>query len=81
MNRRLCQDGFAPAFRVPDLQEDTVDTRNFRGRRLLLSFYRYASRPLCNLRVHEPSGLHAGWQTRGLDMLAVFQSSADKFRQ
>ncbi len=81
MNKRLCNGEFAPAFRVPDLQGDAVDTRNFRGRWLLLSFYRYASCPLCNLRVHELSGLHADWQTRGLDMLAVFQSPADKLRQ
>ncbi|MHB8348710.1 MAG: peroxiredoxin family protein [Acidiferrobacterales bacterium] len=81
MNKRLCRGESAPAFRVPDLQGHTVDMRNFRGRWLLLSFCRYASCPLCNLRMHELSGLHAGWQTHGLDMLAVLQSPADKLRQ
>lgn len=51
------------------------------GRHVLLSFYRYASCPLCNLRVHELSGRSRDWQAQGLDMLAVFQSSREKLQQ
>lgn len=51
------------------------------GRHVLLSFYRYASCPLCNLRVHELSVRSGGWQALGLDMLAVFQSPQEKLLQ
>ena len=81
MEKRLCSGDYAPVFRVSDWQGGDVDTRHFRGRWLLLSFYRYASCPLCNLRVHELSERHPRWQARGLDMLAVFQSPVDKLRQ
>ncbi len=74
MKRRLAAGDAAPTFRVPDWRSIQVDLRDFRGRWLLLSFYRYASCPLCNLRVHELSGLHTDMRACGLDMLAVFQS-------
>lgn len=51
------------------------------GRHVLLSFYRYASCPLCNLRVHELSRRSRDWQAHGLDMLAVFRSPQEKLRQ
>lgn len=64
----------APAFTLNDLYGKPVSLAQFRGRRLLLSFYRYASCPFCNLRVHQLSQRAAEWQARGLDLVAVFQS-------
>lgn len=64
----------APAFTLPDLHGNPVSLAQFRGRRLLLSFYRYASCPFCNLRVHQLSQRAPEWQARGLDLVAVFQS-------
>jgi peroxiredoxin len=81
MNKRLNRVEIAPSFRVLDSQGGLVEPRNPCGHWLLLSFYRYASCPLCNLRVHELSTLYYDWQDRGLDMLAVFQSPAEKLEQ
>jgi peroxiredoxin len=64
----------APAFSLHDLHDQPVVLEQFRGRKLLLSFYRYASCPFCNLRVHQLSQRAPDWQARGLDLLAVFQS-------
>lgn len=64
----------APDFRVQALDGQTLALSDFRGRKVLLSFYRYASCPFCNLRVHELSQRQAAWQAQGLDMIAVFQS-------
>lgn len=64
----------APAFTLNDLNGNPVSLAQFRGRRVLLSFYRYASCPFCNLRVHQLSQRAAEWQARGLDLVAVFQS-------
>lgn len=64
----------APGFRLEDLHGNPVSLEQFRGRKLLLSFYRYASCPFCNLRVHRLSQQAPAWQARGLDLAAVFQS-------
>ncbi len=64
----------APTFQSVDLFDQPIDLANYRGRWLLLSFYRNAACALCNLRVHELIGQHAHYQEKGLDMLAVFES-------
>ncbi len=51
----------APEFAVADVFGVPVRLADYRGQRLLLSFYRYASCPLCNLRVHELLQHHAEW--------------------
>ena len=42
----------APDFLRPDIGGKTIRLSDYRGRYLLLSFYRYASCPFCNLRVN-----------------------------
>lgn len=64
----------APSFNLRDLNGQPVSLEQFRGRKLLLSFYRYASCPFCNLRVHQLSQRAPEWRAQGLDLLAVFQS-------
>ena len=72
----------APPFEAWDMGGmRRIDLRAYRGRHVLLSFYRYASCPLCNLRVHELTRRCEAWKAQGLDTLAVFQSPADKMRQ
>lgn len=79
---RLTPGETAPSFAAWDLSgARRVDLLHYRGRHVLLSFYRYASCPLCNLRVHELAQHHADWHARGLDMLAVFQSPPGTLRQ
>ncbi|MFC1890661.1 peroxiredoxin-like family protein, partial [Thermodesulfobacteriota bacterium] len=60
-----------------DLFDNPVSLEDYRGKRLMLSFYRYASCPLCNLRIHELIKNHDPLKDRGLSMLAVFQSPAE----
>lgn len=64
----------APTFVLSDLGDQPVNLAAYRGRKVLLSFYRYASCPFCNLRVHELTQRAPGWQAQGLDLIAVFQS-------
>ncbi len=64
----------APAFNHVDIFGERHSLARYRGKKLLLSFYRYASCPLCNLRVHQLIQLHPQLQAQGLEMLAVFQS-------
>lgn len=71
----------ARPFEAWDMEGKRVELPNHPGRHVLLSFYRYASCPLCNLRVHELGVISREWKAHGLDMLAVFQSPQGKLRQ
>lgn len=53
-----------------------VDLHPLRGHKVMLSFYRYASCPLCNLRMRDLIRGYDAWAEQGLRMIAVFQSPA-----
>lgn len=78
---RLAARTAAPAFTATDLDGTPRALADYRGRKLLLSFYRYASCPFCNLRIHQMRQRAAGWQAEGMDMLVVFQSPAESIRE
>jgi peroxiredoxin len=78
---RLTAGDKARDFEVKDLSGSKVSLGEYRGKRLMLSFYRYASCPLCNLRVHELAGHYDSMKEKGLLMLAFFQSPEDSIRR
>lgn len=71
----------AKEFDVRDLFGNSVRLRGFRGKKLMLSFYRYASCPLCNLRIHEIIRRYPDFKERGMEVVAVFQSPGESIRQ
>jgi thioredoxin-dependent peroxiredoxin len=71
----------APDFLRPDIGGKTIRLSDYRGRYLLLSFYRYASCPFCNLRVHELMQHLVEFDQRGLSLVAVFQSAREGIRE
>lgn len=71
----------APNFSLPDTHGQTICLDDYRGRFLLLSFYRYASCPFCNLRVHALIQRQAEFETSDLALIAVFQSPRARIQQ
>ncbi len=71
----------APALNTTDISGNPISLEALRGKTILLSFYRYASCPFCNLRVHTLTERYPEWQAAGLEMLAVFQSPPDSIAQ
>ena len=61
-------------FSVTDLSGNEISLGDYRGKRLLLSFYRYASCPFCNLRVAQLIEAYPRLHGKGLELLAFFQS-------
>ena len=64
---------------APDFAARAADGHDFRitslrGSPVLLTFYRYASCPLCNVRIHELLGRWPEYAKLGLIGVAVFQS-------
>lgn len=66
----------APAFAGTGHDGQSVDLVRYRGQPVLLSFYRYASCPVCNMRVSELIGLRQRLGPAAPAMIGVFQSPA-----
>jgi thioredoxin-dependent peroxiredoxin len=67
-------------FKVRDIFGNRISLADFRGKNLLLSFYRYAACPFCNYRVHELKLNFRSLNRRGLEMIAFFQSPDESIR-
>jgi peroxiredoxin Q/BCP len=65
----------APLFATFDMYDNPIVLKKFRGHKVLLSFFRYASCPLCNLRVKQIMDLFPKFEKHDLQILAVFHSS------
>lgn len=71
---RLKKGEFAKDFNMTDIFGNRITLKDYSGKKLMLSFYRYASCPLCNLRVHQLIQYYPKFHEKGLEMLAFFQS-------
>lgn len=77
---RLKEHESAPGFAIDDIHGDRFDLASPRDRPLMLCFFRYASCPLCNLRVHRLIQEYDNLKEK-LDIVMVFQSPAAKIKQ
>ncbi len=76
---RLQSGQMAPTFQVIDVRTNEVlKLEDFKGSKLLLSFHRYAACPMCNLHIHELSKAYPELSSRGLKVIAIFRSSAQR---
>src|SRR5262245_1436616 len=71
----------APLFQTLDLFGNPVGLAAYRGKPLLLAFFRNAACALCNLRVHGLIERYADYQRAGLEIVAIFESPAASMRQ
>ncbi len=77
---RLSNHTNAPSFSIHNLNGEIFDLSTPRSKLLLLAFFRYASCPLCNLRVHELIKNYQGMKD-DLEIVAIFQSPTPKIQQ
>lgn len=70
----------APVFTTTDVNGKTVNLADLKGRKVLLTFYRNVGCPICNLRFHEIQEQAAHFQSKGLVVLAVYESSAENMK-
>lgn len=72
----------APLFQASTIDGEPVSLDDFRGRKVWLTFFRYAACPLCSFRIHE---LLTQWESRfaqhEFELLTVWQSPADKLEE
>ncbi|MEZ5008716.1 MAG: peroxiredoxin family protein [Chitinophagales bacterium] len=71
----------APNFQIKDIDNNPIALDQYKGRKVMLSFYRYASCPLCNLRINDLNNRVDEWKEKGLDTIAVFQSPSESIKK
>jgi thioredoxin-dependent peroxiredoxin len=68
-------------FSTIDVDGHPVSLEQFRGHPLLLMFFRYASCPMCNLRLHDFAKEYPRLHANGLSAVAFFHSSAQAIKR
>lgn len=78
---RLGKGQKAPHFEVEDIFGTKVSLDRLRGRKSMISFYRYSGCPFCNLRVAELIRAYPGLDMEGLAMLSFWQSPKEDIEE
>lgn len=68
----------APDFDVTDITGKQHSLESLKGKKVLLSFFRDATCPFCNLRVHEMTKVYPRLEENGLVMLAFFNAPKER---
>lgn len=61
-------------FNIEDINGNMIKLSEYNNKKVLLSFYRYASCPFCNLRVQELKRNYDNYMSKGLEIIAIFES-------
>ena len=64
----------APDIDTTDIYERHIRLSNYLGKKVFIGFFRHAGCPFCNLRVHALKKMHQTWQSKGLEMVFLFES-------
>lgn len=68
----------APTFVGEDFRGRKVNLKDYRNNRVLLSFFRTASCPFCNMRVQELIKKEQEFKKRGIEIIAFFSSNKEE---
>lgn len=71
----------APSFDMLDSKGKQVSLSDFQGKFLLLSFFRYAGCPFCNLTLIKLIERYDNFVNRGLETVVFFQSDDDSIHK
>lgn len=78
---KLKQGTKAPEFKTKDYLGRDVDLSIYKGKRILLSFFRGATCPFCNLRVHEVIKKHEELKKKGVVVIALFSARGEEIKE
>ena len=67
-------------FKAKTIYGEPISLRDFRGTNVMLCFFRDAACPFCNFRIYELCNNYKEWQQAGLEIIAVFSSTAEEVR-
>lgn len=64
----------APDFLINDIRNNPVRLSDYKGKKILLGFYRNETCPFCNLRVHQINKMWPELQQKNVQPLFIFES-------
>lgn len=70
----------APDFTMKDICGKPMRLSELKGKRIVLSFFRYAECPLCNYRIAELKRISKHLENENTAFIAVFQSTPESLR-
>lgn len=71
----------APTFTIKDLNGATINLADYKGKKVLLTFYRNVGCPVCNLRFHEIQKQTEYFKSKDLIVLAIYESPAESMKK
>jgi thioredoxin-dependent peroxiredoxin len=71
----------APTFVARDYLGNVISFDDYKGQRILLSFFRGAACPFCNLRVRDIVRSHDALRRKGITVIAFFGSAAEEIEK
>lgn len=67
----------APVFEINDIFGRTIKLSDYRGKRVLLGFFRHAGCPFCNVRVYNLQQRMEEFRRLGMEMIFFFESEEE----
>lgn len=80
-SQKIKEGQVAPIFLVVDSKGDTINIEKYKGKKVFLAFFRYASCPVCNFRMNEIIQNYEAIQAKGYEFIAVFESNNQTLQQ
>ena len=68
-------------FDTKDIYGQPLKLSDFKGKKVMLAFFRDAACPFCNLRVYELTQNYHTWKDKNIEVIAVFSSPAEEVRR
>ena len=75
---RLSENIQAIPFQTTDYLGNSIHLTSYKGKKILLTFFRGASCPFCNLRLQQLIQNHPMFQEKGIEIIAFFGSSKEE---
>jgi len=67
----------APNFALIDIFGKKINLNNYKGKKVLVGFFRHAGCPFCNVRVHNLQRHQQAFEELGLRMIFFFESTSE----
>jgi peroxiredoxin Q/BCP len=68
-------------FSTNDVFGNSVKLSDYKGKKLMLAFFRDAACPFCNYRVYELTQQYKGWKDKNFEIIAIFSSPDEEVRR
>jgi thioredoxin-dependent peroxiredoxin len=71
----------APTFTAMDVNGTKIDLEKYKGKKVFLAFFRYASCPVCNFRMHDILENYDQIKASGYEIIAVYESTNETLNE